>query len=954
MAVFTLPMAEKDAHWQLQLLGPFSLKRDGAEVRLSAAAQQLLALLALNGGLPFPRETLAAKIWPEAVPNRSRFYLRRTLVELRAAVGETLVASEESSLRLGTEIVRCDLLELWASMESGDPIEREQIVRPLLEGLNTIWLPEARELLSSRLTHGLLRLSNQHVMDGSEGEAVELLQLALVIEPLREQLWRALFRALAGSGNHAQIPAFVKTMRRRLASELGFVASPETEQLIDDLLAAPSSPSATPKAVLFPLADEPFVGRDVDLAEVEALLNLRFVTIVGVGGIGKTRLASFVAQKRGGEAFWFSMGYGSSVPLRVVLASQFRSSDVDAILFQRLSHLSALFVIDNAESLTALDRQFLADLFTACPSIQILVTSREPLGIREEHLYFLPPVALPGVDEQRSGRALDLFIAYLPKRMKKLSRKDVADIERICDVLGGVPLALKLAALKVRTLSPATVLAALKRDVRVIDSQTTEPLRSVQAAYEWSFARLSPEAQRLFTALSSLEGVWPEDLAFVVGGGPSGGGIFALEELLVAGLVLATPDHHYRSINPLRQFALIRSEEGGAGAQADKAVLIGFFEDLADRLSSGRLTPLRAHEQGLRFAAEQLMLRPYGETGSRVARLGRALYLIWKCQGDYAAGASWLDGFLSYLGEGSRPEMSEFLLLRGCCAAELYDLTGAVEFLKRGIQEACSGGAATELLFEFRHQLSEVYSNQGALKSAELELDAALEIAEEIGMGVLKARTLQRQAYIASERKEYETAHCLLDESLGIFLALGESEKFLSARETLAATLLNEHRLDEAELVLKDCDARRLKAGQEESRSWLLNSLAEIANRRQDPVAAIAYTEEAIAILAALGHDRKLVYSLQLQAQAYAQLGDDQRSIELLERVIFVTETAGMDAAMVLNLSRLAEIYERRGDSMTAKAYRAQASAVTDRVQSSGNWPNAAMDNMEVRMTSPR
>jgi len=920
-------MAPALAPITLELLGPFTLEAGGVEVPLSKPARQVAALLALAQGKPVGREAVASKIWPDTPPERSRFYLRRILPELRASLAGSAFVTSGDSLALDESVVQCSLTSLLRKLEKFrqplvlEDAERERIMLPLLQGLQAPWLDGTRNELSTRLAQGLLTASHQRIADQLPEDAVDFLELAISIEPYREQLWRALFRALAAAGNYAQIPVSFKTLRRRFALDLDLAPTPETDALVESLLRNPPFRPQSLNGKQLPYSGEPFVGHRDAVETLESLRNKRAVTIVGVGGMGKTRLASYVAERRGGGVFWFSLGGASSSSLLATVAETFKTTDLESAILQRLKNVSALFVVDNAESASSSDRAFVSALLDACPGITVLATSRELMGIPEEHPFPIPPVRLDAADPDRPSDAFELLTAYLPDQGRRLSPKDIADINAICDCLGGVPLALKLAGLKIQSLSPDSVLAGLRQDVGLIDSGGANHAKSIRAAYEWSYSRLKPGAQRLFAMLSPLEFAWPADLVPALDSSVSD-----FEELVLSGLVIGAGDRLFRSVNPLRQLAL-RSLSEGAAREA-RSRIVTYYETALDISAS------RSLEAGLRFSAEELLTQGSEPEAKRGRKLAETLSNAWEGRGDYAVAAKWQDEFIFGGALASDLDLAPLLLSRARCAAELYDLPGAIGFFERGIAVIGNPEEPTELEYEFRIEFSGALANQESWAGAERESGLALEIARKLDNPILAARAMQRQAYVAGERRDFESAHRLLNECLRILAAAGDAERLLSARETLGVTLLNEDRRDEAEQVLKDCDAHRLRAGQDQLRHWLLNCLGDIAMRRGDYAEAITYADEALSILCSQGHSQKRVYSLQNQAWSYAELGDDAKAIELLEEVVTITAATGMDTSRLHNLCRLVEIYEKRGDLFTARAYLSNGEPLLSQVKS--------------------
>jgi predicted ATPase/DNA-binding SARP family transcriptional activator len=411
---------------------------------------------------------------------------------------------------------------------------------------------DARELL---LTH----LDDEEVVAAAEELLAE--------SPHRERAWGALATALYRLGRQDEALASIRRARHRLAEDLGIDLSPDLEQLESDLLHHGLTPGTST-----PLSEPPtrLVGRDRAVDDVgSALDRSRLVTLVGTGGIGKTRLALAAAERLAGSTAVFVARLApatSNIAVRDALVEALDAGvpDLEEAARRRFARVPGLLVVDNCEHVLPTAAALVASLLAQPLRLRILATSRAALGVTGELLVDVPPLDVPTTDhEDETVSALRLFLDRADEVTDTStwgSREHAAAAE-VCRALDGIPLALELAARRLRTVEVTELVGDLGADpsdpVRGGDPRH----RSLATALDWSYRDLPEEQQAGFRRLGLLHGRLPLAAAADVVGDRA-----AVEGLLRTSLLTRTAEG-VGMYEPVRQYAvsLLGPEERGEG-----------------------------------------------------------------------------------------------------------------------------------------------------------------------------------------------------------------------------------------------------------------------------------------------------------------------------------------------------------------------------------------------------
>ncbi|MDQ4099331.1 MAG: helix-turn-helix domain-containing protein, partial [Chloroflexota bacterium] len=462
---------------------------------------------------------------------------------------------------------------------------------------------------------------------------------------------------------------------RALADALGLSEEARAE-LAEEVPRRAENPA--PHARSLPVPPTPLIGRALELAEVvgQVRSGARLVTLTGPGGVGKTRLALEVARAAAedlaaGTAF---VALASLSDARLVVPAiaealglrEAGEQTLREILDSYLRQQRILLVLDNFEHVLEAAPE-VSDLLASCSGLTVLATSRAPLRLRGEREYPVPPLALPNlsrvpdVGDVAGVPAVELFVerarAVAPAFV--LTRSNAAAVAAVCRRLDGLPLALELAAARVRTLDPTALLARLDRALPLLSGGARDlphRQRTMEAAIRWSYDLLGSRERDLFRRLAVFAGGWELTAAEAVGAGDSVSAEDVLE--LLSRLVersLVVVEHgesvRYRMLEPVRQFAADLLEQSGQGEEA-KRQHTEYYLTLAERLEPELrrasavewLDRLEAERGNLRAAVSWVLSCRQAELA---ARLAYALRRFFWLHGQHGEVLRWMEEALT-------------------------------------------------------------------------------------------------------------------------------------------------------------------------------------------------------------------------------------------------------------------------------------------------------------------
>ncbi|WP_370416624.1 BTAD domain-containing putative transcriptional regulator [Streptomyces fradiae] len=682
-------------HVPYRVLGPArAVRADGDDAPLRGARlRALFTALAAAGGRAVAPDTLIAQVWADDTDEDRISALHALVGRLRRALGRDAVASAPGGYRLAAAP---DDIDLFRFERLADEAVRElAAARPeraahLLDLALGLWDGPALADLPGRPADPLAVRAEARrdrarrdrlAADVALGHAQDTLAplAALTAEhPLDEPLQALRIRALRAAGRPAEALAAYETVRRTLADRLGAEPGSELIGLYAELLAgggaaAPATPPSEVRRPL-PMPLTSFLGRDEELRELaQELTRSRLVTLTGPGGVGKTRLAlaaaGAVAEVRVHLAELAAVREESDVPAAVLTALEARETQIWsgstlpdapdhnplATLVDHCARRRLLLVLDNCEHLVGAAAELAALLLARCPGVTVLATSREPLGVPGEVLRPLGP--LP--EETALRLFADRGAAARPGFTVDDDRDAAAEIVRRLD---GLPLAIELAAARLRMLTPRQIADRLDDRFRLLTSGARTVLprqQTLRAVVDWSWDLLTAPERAVLRRLSVFTGGCDLEAAEAVCAeapkAPAGGSaatpadvLDLLGSLVDKSLVVATPTDagmRYRLLETVAEYAAERLDEAGDRGAAERRHLV-HYRELA-RLTDPELRGPGQASALARLEVEHDNVRGALRTAVRVGAEEEALCLVqamswfWQLRNHHHDARSW-------------------------------------------------------------------------------------------------------------------------------------------------------------------------------------------------------------------------------------------------------------------------------------------------------------------------
>lgn len=575
------------AHLDIRLLGGLEFTLNGQPLTgfRSGKVAALLAWLAVNPRI-HQRESIAGLFWGEFSDSDAANNLRQSLSNLRSLVGSHLDVTRQTVAFQRDSAYNLDVEEFIQAINADSHLPPDQRLASLrravdlyrgdfLDGVMLRDAPESEEwMLAQRARYRESALQTMHELtdllmaQGDYTGAIHTATRLLALDSWREEAHRALMLALARTGQSSAAMAQFESCRRILQDVFGAEPSATTTELYERIRNARRGPRHN-----LPPTPGPLIGRGQELGEIRRLLAdpaCRLLTLVGAGGVGKSRLALAGAEALE-TAFLNGVWYvpmaalnpeqTDGIPLALAESLQLPLAgpvSAQEQLVDFLRYKEILLVLDNLDHLIS-HCAWLGELLQTAPDVKILATSRQRLNLRAEWLLDLQGLSFPapGETNQQDYPAVELFTGHA-RRLRNAFAPDAqgqAAIAHICRLVHGVPLALEMAAAWVRSLSPGQIVAEIERSLDFLTdphSDAVDRHRSQRAVFDASWKLLTPVEREAFARLAVFRGGFDSEAAAWVSGCTSP----LLAGLVDKSLIRRSGEEQY-SVHPLlQQYAL--------------------------------------------------------------------------------------------------------------------------------------------------------------------------------------------------------------------------------------------------------------------------------------------------------------------------------------------------------------------------------------------------------------
>jgi predicted ATPase/DNA-binding SARP family transcriptional activator len=926
----------------IHLFGPLRVTVGGEplpRVR-TRSVEWLLALLTLRHGRPVNRAWLAGTLWPGSSGSRSLQNLRNELVRLRQALGPEsgrIQSPAADSLLLDLTGAVVDVLQFDTAFQAGDEDALRRAVEvytgPLLEECPAEWAFTERATRAEQFLAALETLAGRAAARGDNGASIQYLRRAEALDPLRDSVVQQLMSSLAAAGDPAAAIQTYRDFRIRLQEELAAAPDEATTLLFHEIRTATRHQAAqrrlTPAASVgagetrspYPLPERlprpltSLIGRDREVEQIrEALQQVRLVTLVGGGGVGKTRLALEVALQTEGEApdrpAWVELASlvdGALVLPSVAAALGVRDEagalDAEALtrrLVARLSESMSLLVLDNCEHLLDAVAAVVRRLLQRCPELHILATSRQRLGLPGEVAWRVPSLSVPGIQgfehsgaQERAFERPEHLMQYAAFRLfverasavrpefRLASGAEAAAVAHICRRLDGIPLAIELAAARVHVLTPQQIAERLDDRFNLLTRGARGVLprhQTLRALIDWSYDSLPEEEAALLRRLSVFAGGWTLEAAEAICGDF---GVRNLDFRLPAqaGAYLSNPIQNSRS--------RIHNSE----------VL-----DLLDSLVDRSLVLVDEVDQGLRYRMLETV-REYAR--EKLAASGELASLRNRHRDWCLQLAEQVEAEAPNLERAARLTRPE---------AELDNLRAALawchEVAEADLTQKASGSAA-EAGLRLADALYWLWMRYGYPLEDSLSLERAL-VRDTAAPVSLRARALLRAAQLARNRGRSESAISYLqsarqayEEVLNLSRIAGDRKGAAEAILVLATVAWEMGDMDAAWSHGLEARQRMAEMGDQFGIVRSLGVLSDVTQARGDRQGVRSLQEERLALSRELGSSGVLIHVLGSMGHVMRDEGDYARARSLYQESLVLRRELSDRIAVAQSLEDL-------------------------------------------------
>lgn len=937
-------------HLTVSVLGDLQVLVDDVPISSfkSEKVRALLVYLAVEADGPHRRETLIGLLWPDYPESTARHSLRQALFNLRLALGDhttkpPFLLITRDSIQFNRESDYSLDLDQFNAYLSGREIgeSREHvdssILIPQLEEMVKLyrgeflqhfflgdsaefeeWILVQRETTHQRIMEALTTLANDSEQRTDFQNARRYAMRQLELDPWREEAHCQIMRLLALDGQRSAALAQYETCRRVLAEELGVEPSSKTRDLYEQIRSGSLKPKSEPPAHIIsatlhniPVLLTPFIGRERELFDLSRLIaeqECRCITLVGPGGIGKTRLALQAAEQcksefAHGTAFIPLAPVGSIEAVVPAIASGigfafYRPTDPKIQLFNHLRDKQMLLVLDNVEqllvegSLQGTIPELLIEILQQAAQVKLLATSREAINIQGEWLFEVQGLAFP-MEEQTGGMdeydAVTLFVQRARRARPgwAMNEEDKLGVVRLCRLVEGMPLAIELAATWTRLLSPCEIAAEIEHSLDFLNAQMRDiPYRhrSMRAVFDHSWQALSDEEKQVLSRLSVFQGGFQRQAAEKVAKATLSG----LSSLMTRSMLRRTATGRYDLHELIRQYSALKLEadalELKATQERHSLYYLGLLEEkdvwLRSQHQKETLAELSREMDNIR-AAWNWSIR--NQQFIPLYRASAALLYLYELrdwflkEGDDTFFRT-TEALRTYI-QAAQPEDVEYpvalnvmLAYRGYSkfrqgkSEEAYAiLAPSVAFLRTGPDPSA---VIDSLVY-----LGILWWELGKFSEAKESLQESLRLSQKYGKSWQEATAGEFLGVVVHDQGEFHQAKQFLTEALAIYRQLGDPSMTAHGLSYLGRTLLVLREYPEAEKLLREGLGLTREIDYRFGTGLTLDALGQVTYAQGRYEDARVFFSECVGLFQEMGDPHRLSVTLNHQGLNLLALG---------------------------------------------------------------------------------
>lgn len=927
------------AELQIRLFGGIHLTQNDIPLTnfVSNKAPALLAYLAVTRR-PHQREALAALLWGELADADAKNNLRQTLSNLRRLLDPYLLITRDTVALNPEASISLDVAAFEGRLHASDGLAAETRAASLQEAAALYqgdflagfvvrdapefedWMLAQRSRFRELALHVLHTLTHSHLARGNAAQAIDTATRLLGIDSWREEAHRQLMLALARSGQRSAALAQYETCRRILEKELGVKPSAETTALYERIRAAGESLRHT-----LPAPAAPLIGRAGEVGEIVARLHdplCRLLTFVGLGGIGKTRLAQAAAAQLqsaflNGACFapLANVTAFEHLPFAIAEALRLSVSDENTAeqLLTYLSEKELLLVLDNLEQLVEDDAclRFLVSMLERAPEVKLLVTSRERLNLQSEWLYEIKP--LSGDD---AAAVFRYYAERVAPRAAPIGDDALPAIRRACELAGRLPLAVALAAGWVRAMSYDEIASALEHDLALLSTtmrDTPERHRSMQAVFDHSWRLLAPEERRALAALSVFRSAFTGEAARAVAGASAA----ILPALMDKSWLQRASSHRFELHELVRQYAWDKLAQPESVLEGHCDYFAGLQAEREPFVRTARLleviTEMRAEADDIRLMWQTAV------RGARAEVLDKTLHsMFWMIDmtGRHQEGVRLFGEAVERLQDrpGLESVQGRLLARRGALARLVSNYEQAeawltqAEALSRAAGDVANQAYATRLLGFFPLV-------RGEVEAGRVRLQESLRLYRAINDLPRVADALLSLGIAESRLGNFERAGQLHQEAADILNEVGDEMGLAVAHDNLGDAAYYAGDLARALVQYRAAAGIQRRYNDRRDLAISLNNIASVLVEMKQWSEALAAAQESADLFRERGSRDGLMNALQGMAGALLGLGEAAQALGCFNEAVTIGLQLNAEAEVLALMVLGAKLLQARGQA---------------------------------------